>query len=166
MAYLSERIMHGAYIALDDPYQEERLPLSTSHYGQILFAHELVVSGDYAPVHVPAMPALRHVADAAFISTRGARVGVDGRGQGWGSKHGALGPDIVFGIARLVESAEFANITVQVGAGHQRKPFFGSAVNTILLRRVATRVTRVDQLHFTLEDGRGMSLATSVLPLR
>ena len=31
MSYLSDKIMYGAYVALDDPYQEERLPFSKSH---------------------------------------------------------------------------------------------------------------------------------------
>ena len=34
MSYLSDKIMLGAVVALDDPYQEEALPHAIQHYGQ------------------------------------------------------------------------------------------------------------------------------------
>ncbi len=57
MAYLNDKVMRGAVIALDDPWQEEGFSVpSRFHYGQMVFAHELVTMGDYSPFFVPPMP--------------------------------------------------------------------------------------------------------------
>lgn len=84
MAYLGEKLMLGAIIALDDPYQEEKFPHAKHHYGQILFAHELVSAGDYAPVHVPWPP-------PATL----------------GNTHGPLHADHLRALQRMAETAEY-----------------------------------------------------------
>ena len=47
----------GSYIGLDDAWQEwKKAPHSKGHGGQFAMLHELVVSGDWAPVLVPHAP--------------------------------------------------------------------------------------------------------------
>mmetsp|Transcript_17674 Transcript_17674/g.39586 ORF Transcript_17674/g.39586 Transcript_17674/m.39586 type:complete len:213 (+) Transcript_17674:456-1094(+) len=57
MAYLSDKLMKGAVVALDDPWQEEGFPFGTrGHYGQAVFAHELVSTGAFSPIFTPRGP--------------------------------------------------------------------------------------------------------------
>ena len=46
MAALDDKLMVGATVALDDPYQAEVLPHARRHYGQILFADIKEILGD------------------------------------------------------------------------------------------------------------------------
>lgn len=128
-----------------------------TQYGQIMFAYELVASGDYAPVHIPPVPALYHAGSASEAASNA---------SGWGAKHGEVPLVVVREIERMVKAADFVNITVHApSAPRHGTPLFSFATNTIMLRRSLNRVNRHDQLHLSLEDRRGVALATSVLPL-
>lgn len=53
MAYLSDKLMDGAVVAMDDPWQAEPLWKAKGHYGQMVFATELVEHGGFSPFFVP-----------------------------------------------------------------------------------------------------------------
>ena len=53
LAYLGERMMRGAVVAMDDAWQAEPLPLSQGHFGQVMLVHELVQGGEFEPLAVP-----------------------------------------------------------------------------------------------------------------
>ena len=57
LSYAAPRTLIGAVVALDDAWQHERdnPPHSTGgHIGQMTMVHELLGSGDYAPLFLPA----------------------------------------------------------------------------------------------------------------
>lgn len=53
MSYLHEHMMHGSIVLMDDAWQGEPMPHSNGHWGQVQYAHELVLSGDYTGLAFP-----------------------------------------------------------------------------------------------------------------
>jgi hypothetical protein len=54
-AYLEDKSMVGALIGLDDVWQAGAMPHAVGqHHGQIMFVHEMVQSGDWTPLLLPA----------------------------------------------------------------------------------------------------------------
>lgn len=53
MSSLDEKMMAGAVVALDDSWQAEPYPHSNGHWGQIVFAQELLLGGAYKGLALP-----------------------------------------------------------------------------------------------------------------
>lgn len=57
MAYLRDKLMVGAIVAMDDPWQEEGFHVPSSHhYGQAMLGHELSSGGDFRFLFSTPMP--------------------------------------------------------------------------------------------------------------
>lgn len=54
LSYLSDKLMVGAIIGLDDTWQAEWLfPHSSGHYGQVMAINEMLETGDFETLMVP-----------------------------------------------------------------------------------------------------------------
>ncbi len=56
LAYVRDKLMDGAVVGMDDPWQEEAHWHAKGHFGQMVLATEMARHGGFAPFFVPAYP--------------------------------------------------------------------------------------------------------------
>ena len=119
LSYLRDKLMVGAIVAMDDPWQEEAFSVpARGHYGQAVLAHELASSGDFRTFFCPPKP-------------------VGALGAPLGRAHGPPPAAFLESMRELARGAELAGVLEPgntIAVRHTRSRFNRSAAEDLALR--------------------------------